>query len=362
MEISMISLKRRLNLLRSTAHRKRRSFERLGVLDSSETFLSLTHSLTHSATQERKVKAKNWQLRLLEFFFVNFGVLVRSYLLAHPMVHISLGYILLDIQCLGHLFHHFMVVPFLNHMLFQLVEPCMDQLEPVPHVPQPGSRGFGAGRGNAGAPIGSHLPHQQGTQQNVGNLGSTFNFPALENPNSQPSVGGPLSQPGFVNNMPQGPSQTFRDGFSMAGMSQGSHVPYNVADFSTQASQSGYAVDYVTQGAQGGFPGNFMNQNSQAGYSRFGTGNDFMSQAILNCFSYRTTCLTDHKDDASQNHYGVANANQLQSQGFMNSLYSQPFAHYNTQPMNLQAPQQQQQQQPPQQGQSSQNQKIHYNG
>ncbi|BBH02979.1 hypothetical protein Prudu_013711, partial [Prunus dulcis] len=55
----MISLKRRLNLLRSTAHRKRRSFERLGVLDSSETFLSLTHSLTHSATQERKVKAKN---------------------------------------------------------------------------------------------------------------------------------------------------------------------------------------------------------------------------------------------------------------------------------------------------------------
>lgn len=71
----------------------------------------------------------------------------------------------------------------------------------VPHVPQPGSRGFGAGRGNAGTPIGSHLPHQQGTQQNVGNLGSNFNFPALENPNSQPSVGGPLSQPGFVNNV-----------------------------------------------------------------------------------------------------------------------------------------------------------------
>ncbi|RVX00175.1 Regulator of nonsense transcripts 1-like [Vitis vinifera] len=115
----------------------------------------------------------------------------------------------------------------------------------VPHVPPPGSRGFGAGRGNAGAPIGSHLPHQQGSQQAVGNLGSTFNFPALENPNSQPSVGGPLSQPGFVTNMPvQGPSQTFRDGFSIGGMSQdflgddfksqGSHVPYNVADFSTQ--------------------------------------------------------------------------------------------------------------------------------
>lgn len=71
----------------------------------------------------------------------------------------------------------------------------------VPHVPPPGSRGFGAGRGNAGAPIGSHLPHQQGTQQAIGNIGSTFNFPALENPNSQPSVGGPLSQPGFVNNV-----------------------------------------------------------------------------------------------------------------------------------------------------------------
>lgn len=71
----------------------------------------------------------------------------------------------------------------------------------VPHVPAPGSRGFGAGRGNAGAPIGSHLPHQQSTQQNIGNMGSTFNFPALENPNSQPSVGAPLSQPGYVNNV-----------------------------------------------------------------------------------------------------------------------------------------------------------------
>ncbi|PQM42560.1 regulator of nonsense transcripts 1 homolog isoform X1 [Prunus yedoensis var. nudiflora] len=274
-------------------------------------------------------------------------------------------------------FHHFMVVPFLNHMLFQLVELCMDQLELFLMSLNLEVEVFGAGRGNAGAPIGSHLPHQQGTQQNVGNLGSTFNFPALENPNSQPSVGGPLSQPGFVNNMPQGPSQTFRDGFSMAGMSQeflgddfksqGSHVPYNVADFSTQASQSGYAVDYVTQGAQGGFPGNFMNQNSQAGYSRFGTGNDFMSQDYMPHGSqglFTQVGFNDpSQDDASQNHYGVANANQLQSQGFMNSLYSQPFAHYNTQPMNLQAPQQQQQQQqPPQQGQSSQNQKIHYNG
>nr|XP_023919973.1 regulator of nonsense transcripts 1 homolog [Quercus suber] len=98
-----------------------------------------------------------------------------------------------------------------------------------------------------------------------------------------------LIEEAIVVGMPvQGCRQTFRDGFSMAGMSQeflgddfksqGSHVPYNVAEFSTQASQSGYAVDYVTQGAQGGFPGNFLNQNSQAGYSRFGTGNDFMSQ------------------------------------------------------------------------------------
>ncbi|KAJ9152585.1 hypothetical protein P3X46_026140 [Hevea brasiliensis] len=233
----------------------------------------------------------------------------------------------------------------------------------VPHVPSPGSRGFGAGRGNAGASIGSHPPHQQGTQQTIGNMGSAFNFPALENPNSQPSVGGPLSQPGYVNNMPaQGPSQTFRDGFSMGGMSQdflgddfksqGSHLPYNVADFSTQASQSGYAVDYVTQGAQGGFPGNFMNQNSQAGFSRFGSGNDFMSQGLFTQIGFNDPS----QDDASQNHFGIANPNPLQSQGLMNSLYSQPFTHYNTQPLNLQSQQQ------PQQGQGSQNQKIHYNG
>ncbi|KAJ4846831.1 ATP-dependent helicase NAM7 [Turnera subulata] len=242
----------------------------------------------------------------------------------------------------------------------------------VPHVPTPGSRGFGAGRGNAGAPIGSHLPHQQGTQQSIGNIGSTFNFPPLDNPNSQPSVGGPLSQPGYVNNMTvQGSSQAFRDGFSMGGMSQeflgddfksqGSHVPYNVTDFSTQASQSGYAVDYVTQGAQGGFPGNFLNQNTQAGYSRFGSGNDFMSQDYMTHGSQGLFTQVGFNDpsqeDASQSHFGMTNPNSLQSQGLMNSLYSQPFAHYNTQPLNLQAPQQQ-----PQQGQGSQNQKIHYNG
>ncbi|MBA0552969.1 hypothetical protein Golob_023739 [Gossypium lobatum] len=41
----------------------------------------------------------------------------------------------------------------------------------------------------------------------------------------------------------------------------------------------------------------------------------------------------------------------------MNSLYSQSFSHYNTQPLNLPAPQQQ-----TQQDQGSQNQKLHYNG
>lgn len=71
----------------------------------------------------------------------------------------------------------------------------------VPHVPQPGTRGFGAGRGNAASPIGSHLAHQQGNQQTIGNVGSNFNFPALEGANSQPSVGGPMSQPGFANNV-----------------------------------------------------------------------------------------------------------------------------------------------------------------
>ncbi|PWA93283.1 RNA helicase [Artemisia annua] len=111
----------------------------------------------------------------------------------------------------------------------------------IPHVPQPGSRGFSAaGRGNAG-----HLPHQQ--QQPIGaGMGSGFNFPSMETPNSQPSPGGPLSQPGFVSNMTQGASQTYRDGFSVGGMSQdflgddfksqGSHVQYNVGDLSTQFS------------------------------------------------------------------------------------------------------------------------------
>ncbi|GFZ00871.1 RNA helicase [Actinidia rufa] len=242
----------------------------------------------------------------------------------------------------------------------------------VPHVPQPGNQGFEAGWVSAGTPIGSHLPHPQGSQQPIGNLGSTFNFPPLENLNSQPSVGGPLSQPGFVSNMTvQGQNQTFQDGFSTGVMSQdflgddfksqGSHVPYNVTDFSSQASQGGYAVDYVTQGAQGGFPGSFVNHNSQAGYSRFGAGNDFMSQDYMAHGSqglFTQVVFNDpSQDDASQSHFGMANANPLHSQDLINPLYSQPFAHYNTQPLNLQATQQQ-----PQQGQNFPNQKLHYNG
>ncbi|PIA32540.1 hypothetical protein AQUCO_04400027v1 [Aquilegia coerulea] len=241
----------------------------------------------------------------------------------------------------------------------------------VPQVPQAGSRGFGAGRGNAGGPIGGHLSHQQGSQQAIGNLGSNFNFPVLDNPNSQPSVGAPLSQSGLMTQMPpvQGLSQTFRDGFSMGGMSQdfmgddfksqGSHVAYNVADFSTQASQSGYGVDYATQGGQAGFPGSFLNQNSQAGYSHLGAGNDFISQDYMAHGSqglFTQAGFNDpSQDDSSHTQYGVGGPNQLQSQGLMNPLYSQPFTHYNTQPLNLQA-----QQQP--QGQSSQNHKLHYNG
>ncbi|PWA91994.1 regulator of nonsense transcripts 1 [Artemisia annua] len=240
----------------------------------------------------------------------------------------------------------------------------------VPHVPQPGSRGFAAGRGgNAGGPIGSHVPYQQGPQQPIGaTMGSNFNFPSLENPTSQPSVGGPgpLSQPGYVSNMTQGPGQTFRDGFSVGGMSQeflgddfksqGSHVPYNGAEFSTQASQGGYHVDYANPATQGGFPGSYLNQNSQAGYPRFGAGNDFMSQDYMGHNSqglFTQVGFNDpSQDDASQTQFGVAHADSLQTQNMMNPLYSQPFAHYNSQPVNMQAPQHQQQsQQQTQQGQ-----------
>ncbi|KAL1829994.1 hypothetical protein ACET3Z_008406 [Daucus carota] len=240
----------------------------------------------------------------------------------------------------------------------------------VPHLPQQGSRGFGAGRGSAGAPIGNHLPHQQGSQQAVGSVGSNFSYPTLEGPSSQPSPGGPLSQPSYVSNMTVQPNQSFRDGFSVGGMSQdflgddfksqGSHVPYNVADFSTQASQSGYTVDYATQGGQGAFPSSFLNQNSQAGYSRFGSGNEFMSQDYLAHGSqglFTQAGFSDpSQEDVSHSHFGLGNASQLQSQALLNPLYSQTFTNYNTQPHNMQAPQPQ----PGQPGQGSQNQKNQY--
>ncbi|XP_074264721.1 regulator of nonsense transcripts 1 homolog [Silene latifolia] len=243
----------------------------------------------------------------------------------------------------------------------------------VPQVPQPGGRGFGAGRGSA-APIGSHLPHQQGSQQPIGNVGPSFNFPP-ESPNSQQSVGGPLSQPGFVSN---GPNQSFRDGFSLGGLSQdflgddfksqGSHVSYNIAEFSTQASQSGYSVDYATQGAQSGFPASYLNQNSQAGFSRFGGGNDFMSQDYMAHGSQGLFTQVGFPDpsqeDTSQGHFGAGNASHLQSQALMNPLYPHSFPHYNTQPSNLhnEPPQPQAQAQPNQHGQSFQNHKGQYSG
>lgn len=63
----------------------------------------------------------------------------------------------------------------------------------VPQVPQSANRSFTAARGNAGGPIGGHLPHQHGSQQALGSIGSP-----LENANSQPSVGGSLSQTGLM--------------------------------------------------------------------------------------------------------------------------------------------------------------------
>jgi regulator of nonsense transcripts 1 len=68
----------------------------------------------------------------------------------------------------------------------------------VPAVPQPGNRNFGA-RANTGGPIGGHLPpHQQNSHQAMGSVGPTYNYAGLENPSSQPSGGGPMSQPGLM--------------------------------------------------------------------------------------------------------------------------------------------------------------------
>ncbi|CAN8267228.1 unnamed protein product [Cochlearia groenlandica] len=230
---------------------------------------------------------------------------------------------------------------------------------PIGAAPRPGNHSFGTGRESS---VGGHLPNLQATQHNVGTIGPSLNF---DSPNSQPSPGGPLSQPGYL---PFQGSQAFRDGF-MGGISQdflgedfksqGSHAPYNMAEFSSQASQGGYAVDYATQGAHGAFPGNFMNQNSQGGYSRFSGSNDFMSQEYMphgaqGLFT-QADFIDSSQDDGQQNPFGVNNPN-LQSQGLPNSLYSQPFSHYNTQPLNLSGAQQSQP------NQSSQNPKLPYNG
>uniref|UniRef100_A0A0D6QVX1 Uncharacterized protein n=1 Tax=Araucaria cunninghamii TaxID=56994 RepID=A0A0D6QVX1_ARACU len=233
----------------------------------------------------------------------------------------------------------------------------------VPQGPQTGNRGFGAGRGSAGGPIGGHLPHP-GSRQSLGSIGSGFNFAGLDNPASQTLVGGPLSQTGLLTQLPnQGLSQSLRDGFSLGEMSQdflgedfksqGSHMAYNVVDFSTQASQGGYGVEYVTQGTQGAFPGDFLNQNSQSGYSVSNTGNDFISQDYMPHGSqglFTQVGFNDRtQDEPSQTHFGLGGS--LQSQGPLNPLYSQPFTQY-THTLNQQA--QQQQQQAQQQGSQSQ--------
>nr|CAB3454372.1 unnamed protein product [Digitaria exilis] len=221
----------------------------------------------------------------------------------------------------------------------------------VPPVPQPGSRNFGAPRSNTGGPIGGHLAHSQNSQQAMGGMGSNFNY-NMENPSSQPSGAAQMSQTGLMTQMPvQGLSQTFRDGFSIGGMSQdffgddfksqGSHVPYNIADFSTQASQGGYGVEF-TQAPQSGYSGNYMNQNAHPGYSHIGTTNDIVSQDHMAHGSHgmftQAAYNDPSQDESSQMHYGMASAGPLQSQSMMNPLYSQSYAHYNTQPQSLQPP------------------------
>ncbi|KAJ7517723.1 hypothetical protein O6H91_21G037700 [Diphasiastrum complanatum] len=85
----------------------------------------------------------------------------------------------------------------------------------IPHGPQAGSRGFGAGRGSTGGPIGGHLAHHQASQP-LGGIGAGFNFGGLENPASQSSVGGPMTQQGLMTQIPtQGLSQSLRDSFSL---------------------------------------------------------------------------------------------------------------------------------------------------
>lgn len=227
----------------------------------------------------------------------------------------------------------------------------------VPQVPQSGSRGFGAGRGSTGGPIGGHLSHHQAAQQH-GNLGSAFNFAGIDSLGGQPSVGGPLTQPGPMTQMQsQGLSQNLRDGFPLGGMSQdflgddfksqGSHVAYTGPEFSTQA---GYGVDYVTQGSQGAYSGDFITQNSQGAYALPPGGSDFNSQDFISHGSqglFTQVGFSDRTQDgpATQSHYGIGGP--LQSQGAVAPLYTQPFTQL-TQPLNQQ--------------QASQHQRRHYNG
>ncbi|XP_024518735.1 regulator of nonsense transcripts 1 homolog [Selaginella moellendorffii] len=207
----------------------------------------------------------------------------------------------------------------------------------------PGNRGYG-GRGNAGGPIGGHLSHHQ-PSQGLGGIGG-FNF-GLDNPSSQPSMGGPLTQQGL---MTQGLSQNLREGYSLGGMSQdflaedfksqGSHVGYNGPEFSTQAGM--YGVDFVTQGTQGTYPGDYMNQNSQG----YGSNNEFVPQDFLshgsqNLFTQVGFGERTQDDPSAQAHYGLG-----AHQGLMGPMYSQPFTQY-TQPLNQQQPAQH---------------RMHYNG
>ncbi|KAJ7517717.1 hypothetical protein O6H91_21G037200 [Diphasiastrum complanatum] len=233
----------------------------------------------------------------------------------------------------------------------------------IPHGPQAGSRGFGAGRGSTGGPIGGHLAHHQASQP-LGGIGAGFNFGGLENPASQSSVGGPMTQQGLMTQIPtQGLSQSLRDSFSLGGMSQdflgddfksqGSHVTYTGPEFSTQASQGGYGMDFISHGTQGAFVGDFMNPNSQGGYAHPSATNDFISQDFLShgsqgLFTQIGFSDRSQEDTPIQSHYGLGGP--LQSQGLMAPMYSQPFTQY-TQPLNH-----------PQQQQNAQHQRLHYNG
>uniref|UniRef100_A0A453BGB3 Uncharacterized protein n=1 Tax=Aegilops tauschii subsp. strangulata TaxID=200361 RepID=A0A453BGB3_AEGTS len=204
----------------------------------------------------------------------------------------------------------------------------------VPAVPQPVNRNFGAPRANTGGPIGGHLAaHQQNSQQAMGSVGPTYNFAG--DPSSQPSGGGLMSQSGLMAQMPvQGLSQTFRDGFPVGGMSQdffgddfksqGSHVAYNIAEFSTQASQGGYAVEY-TQGPQSGYPGNYLNQSAHPGYPHMGATNDIVSQDHMAHGSHGMFTQAGYndpsQDESSQMHYGMGAPGHLQSQVVYLSIF-----------------------------------------